>query len=447
MKSKSLKRHLLHSSAISLMALMLISGLAVHTFFLQVIYKNAQQQLQLHVYNILSVAEFNGQKISLPSLLQNPRLNTIDSGLWAYVLDGEKQTAWKSLSSNALPKDLALPSKSGEWLPDIIDNDGQQFLTMAYRVVWQDQSIATDYFLIIGEDTRIHESATKLLTLWLVLIFGTITGLILVVQYLALKQALKPIDTLAREINNLEQGKLDKLSNQYPTELMPVEKNINALIEKEHRQRQRYRDAMANLAHSLKTPFTIIAGELNNLPSNQTIQDAMHRIDNNIEYQLRRAIVSGHTILSSGVEIDRVIEHVVEALNIVYRDKPILVTRDIPKNSLFFGDENDLLEIAGNLLDNAFKYAHSQIAIKIQRTDFALTIRIEDDGPGLVNSDIDRIFNRGERLDQTKTGQGIGLAVVADIVISYGGDINVYQSELGGTCFDVKFNNKETLHD
>ncbi|BFM08688.1 ATP-binding protein [Halioxenophilus aromaticivorans] len=422
---------------------MLASALVVYAYFVKMIHQNAQQQLQLHVYNILSVADFKGTDIFLPSILYNPRFNTAQSGLWAYVLDSHENVAWQSLSATPWNDKYPLPNQSGEWIYNKVASNQHEYLTVSYKVTWQGESNTADYFLIIGEDTQAHRWAIRKLTLWLSLVFATITGLILIGQYLALKRALKPIDTLAEEISAMEQGKREKLSFFYPTELRMVERNINALIEKEHRLRQRYREAMANLAHSLKTPMTILTGELRNAPNNDVVHSALQRINSNIEYQLRRAIVSGHTVFTQSIEIENVIDHVLQALNKIYGHKKIDVTSEVSPSDVFFGDENDMLEILGNILDNAFKHAKRRIAITTQSTDFMLSIRVEDDGPGLERSDAHRVFNRGERLDQTEPGQGIGLAAVADIVVSYGGDINVYHSSLGGACFEVTFNNKE----
>jgi two-component system sensor histidine kinase PhoQ len=147
--------------------------------------------------------------------------------------------------------------------------------------------------------------------------------------------------------------------------------------------------------------------------------------------------------LSKGVKIEEVLRLVNDALEKIYPDKNIEISTEISNGALFRGDENDLMEVFGNLLDNAYKHAESRICIRTLSSDKGIEISVEDDGPGLNTSEPEKVFKRGERLDQKGFGQGIGLSVVQDIVQSYEGTISAGKSELGGALFKIQFNNKE----
>ncbi|MCG8671528.1 MAG: ATP-binding protein, partial [Pseudomonadales bacterium] len=163
----------------------------------------------------------------------------------------------------------------------------------------------------------------------------------------------------------------------------------------------------------------------------------------NIEYQLRRAVVTGHTVLNKGTQVNQVLSLVVEAMEKIYSERRVELIVNANDQLRFFGDENDLMEIFGNLLDNAFKYAEKKILVEVESLPNGLNIRVEDDGPGFSEDEATRIFTRGERLDQQGLGQGIGLAVVYDVVTSYGGRINASESSLGGAMFHIVFPNKD----
>jgi len=442
-KSISLKKRFLNHSAVSLLLLMTLCAAMIFFNAVEEIKKNAQEQLQLHIYNILSVAEFNEQSISLPDILYNPLFNQRDSGLWAMVMDSEKKPIWYSLSIEEPNFDIDLPLQPGQWQAGKTQQLGSTYVTMSYKVQWTNEANVLNFYLVIGEQTNKHKEDIYQLTLWLALGFSSIASLLLIGQYIFLKKSFRPIEKMATEINELESGEREQLSPVYPEELVGVARNINALIKKEHQQRERYREGMANLAHSLKTPMTIISSELNAYPDNPTLKNAISNANNSIEYQLRRAVISGHTLLSKGVDINNVLSLVIEAVSKIHAEKHLSINQNISDMCVFHGDENDLMEIFGNLLDNAYKHATSKIFLSVVNTTSGISIIVEDDGPGLNTDDPSRVFKRGERLDQKGFGQGIGLAVVQDIVSSYEGKIAASRSDHGGAKFTINFTNRE----
>lgn len=443
-KPTSLRRLFFKNTTFAVAAIMLVSVVVVDFGYVREMEKSAQEKLKLHIYTLLSVAQLDNDTIWVPAILYNQRFNQKASGLWAAVFDKQDKMVWHSLSVERIQGAPELSKNAGTWHFGKHSMAGHTYLTASYQVVWQDKK-RYEFSFLVAEDRAVLDKDIKRFRIYLIAGFVLITISLLVGQAFMLRLAFRPIGKLETEIADMDEGVKDRLSNDYPKELRGVTGNLNALVEKEYQQRERYRSTMADLAHSLKTPMTILSGELKHYPENKTMQDALARIDSNIEYQLRRAVMTGHTVLDKGTQVTQVLSLVVEAMEKIYSERSVTLDINAEDKQIFFGDENDLMEIFGNLLDNAFKYAERRIIVTVNGINQQLRIVVEDDGPGFADHDVTRVFSRGERLDQQGLGQGIGLAVVFDIVKSYCGTIEARNSALGGALFEITFPSRAAL--
>lgn len=439
MNEISLRKKFLTYTAMAAMAIMVVSAVFVEISYRNSLIASAKDKLELHIFNLLAVTEFNSQGVSLPTVLSNPQFNEDDQNLWALVLDKNQTLLWQSLSIESPPSNLPLSRKVGEWRHSHIEIQDRSYHSVSYAIAWQDQKQTKTYHFVVASDASLLSNAISQFRLRLLFGFIAITITLLAVQSWVLNRVFSPIKKLESEITQLENGEQNQLHGQYPLELSGVTHNLNALIEKEHQQREKYRASMADLAHSLKTPVAIIKSEISGYADNPTLNHAIHRINDTIEYQLRRAVISGHTLVSSGTQISDTANMVLNALQKIYQHKDIRIVTDVSDDALFKGDENDLMEIFGNLLDNAFKHAREKINITATLKKRQLDIIIEDDGSGIPDDQADDIFSRGKRLDEAQNGQGIGLAIVHDIVDSYRGVIQLNRSQLGGARFHIRF--------
>jgi two-component system sensor histidine kinase PhoQ len=249
-------------------------------------------------------------------------------------------------------------------------------------------------------------------------------------------------------VKELEAGKRNSLEDSYPQELAPLVDNLQALISTERQQRERYRDTLADLAHSLKTPLAIISGLPVNPQTDKSLQEQVERMNEIVDYQLQRAVTASSHRFMQQVDAASVIQRIVAALNKVYRDKNIGCQTSELKPAFFIGDERDLMEVLGNLLDNAYKYTHDQVAITLsnQGDSSAICISIEDNGDGIDPARQQQILQRGQRADSRQAGQGIGLAVAMDIITSYQGTLTISRSKrLGGACFTLSLPGKRSI--
>ncbi len=436
MKARSLRTRFTMNTAVVAVVAMLAITLIIDFSYREELQKTAQDKLKLHIFNLLSVAEYQQGRLHLPVVLTNPGFNSEDSHLWALVLDNQRNFIWQSLSLTAIPSNIPHSPNVGDWLFSTIDFNGLEYITASYAITWENKQ---SYHLMVAEESNTLDALVIRFRTWLLVGFFLMTFTLLGIQYWVLNLAFRPIRTLEKEIIRLEKGEQALLQKKYPLELSGVAKNLNALIEKEHNQREKYRGSMADLAHSLKTPIAIIKSEMENMPSNAIVHDAFMRINDTIEYQLRRAVISGHNLLSKGTNIQTTLDLVLSALEKIYKDKAIITQCNVEAEINFLGDENDLMEIFGNLLDNAFKHAKNKIVISVYQNYNQLNITIEDDGLGIDAQQNEDIFHRGKRLDETNQGQGIGLAIVKNIVDGYQGQIKQSRSALKGAKFVMTF--------
>jgi two-component system sensor histidine kinase PhoQ len=264
------------------------------------------------------------------------------------------------------------------------------------------------------------------------------------VQAMVMNWGLRPLGELARDLGNIEAGQQDVLSGDYPKELTGVTRNLNVLISSERTQREKYRTTMADLAHSIKTPLAILKGSAarlegsgNNQDVRQTIDEQVDRMDEIVGYQLARAMSDASSLIKRSIAVLPVAERLVAAMNKVYPDVNVDLRAEA---ATFFGDERDLMELLGNLVDNACKYGRGRVTISISGGASQVVFVVEDDGPGIPQAQRDEVLRRGARLDTKAAGQGIGLAVVMEIVDRYGGEIGIDASGLGGLKVTVIFN-------
>jgi two-component system sensor histidine kinase PhoQ len=256
-------------------------------------------------------------------------------------------------------------------------------------------------------------------------------------MYLVMMWSLRPLKKVGLEIKAIEDRKQTGFEQSYPTEITPLTDNLNILLSREQYQHQRYRNAMDDLAHSLKTPLAVLNGltDSDSLGRSElvTMREQTARMNQIVSYQLQRVT----NVV--GVKIDRpinliiIIDKIRAALEKVYQEKGVQFESTLPRSILIRMDDSDCYEVMGNLLENAFKYCQDNVRINcIETGNDEIELNIDDNGSGLDSLAIDRILNRGTRLDEINEGQGIGLAVVAELVKSYNINLKFEPSTLGG---------------
>ncbi|MGB1309869.1 MAG: ATP-binding protein [Leucothrix sp.] len=295
----------------------------------------------------------------------------------------------------------------------------------------------TPYKLVLARAaTRIIEDKKGLkrdLT-WLVLFTSL---LVLVSQLVGSYIVLSPIRRIEKEIKLIEAGEQQLIKHEYPSELNPVKSAINTLINAEKGQKRRYREALDNLAHALKTPLAALQGASERSTDGQLINQAyvddhIQRMNDIVAYHLRRAVVSDHNAIVQLESLRPIVFRLRNSLMKVYFDKGFTLDINIDEFARCRVDYDDLMEVFGNLLNNACRFCESKIVVTATQDIDYLVIDIDDDGMGFPDNNPAQLLTRGMRADSKTEGQGIGLAVSAEIVKSAGGKITLLMSPFIG---------------
>ena len=441
MRFRSLQFRLLFSAGIILAIAFAVMALVLEQGFRKSAERALQERLQVQVYALLSVAELlpNGRLKISDEFLHEPRLQTPGSGLYAFVHKKNGMMIWRSASALGLKNSLIPDPKPGKSLFKRQSGKPGRFV-LQYDIIWEDDAGQEYEFIIsVAEETRFLDQQIKAfkqtLYYWL-LIFGMF---FLIMLFSFIRWSLKPLREIGNDLHAIEKGEIESLKGSYPAELQLLARNLNGLIKSERTHLARYRNTLADLAHSLKTPLAILRGCLEAGKSidttRETIRNQVNRMNDIVEYQLQSAAAKGQKQISGSIVVLPVLEKIVYSLEKVYNNKNIHFKLEIPELFSICCDEGDFYEIAGNLLDNACKWCVGKIKISIPvdcQFNFSC-FSIEDDGPGIPLENIDNILKRGVRADQNIDGHGIGLAVVNELVTLLGGSLKGGKSqELGG---------------
>ena len=390
-------------------------------------------------------------KLLPPDKEPDPNFSRPGSGLYAVAI-GDNGYHWES--SSAIGRDFsfftALPPGQSRFVGPVDTRMGRLYY-FSYGVALDVEgkpSVSLTLMVAQTEDQLEGQSAVfrRTLVIWL-----SILGVMLIVlQLLLLRWSLTPLRRVASDMTRVERGDSAHLDSQYPQELVGLTDRINVFIDNEREQRTRYRHTLADLAHSLKTPLAVIRSQVeSDVAGDDAARRAgvlaqVRRMDELVAYQLARAATSGSQTFAAAVPIAGHAEDLVRSLEKVYAAKNLLCEFDIDDGAVFYGEQGDLLELMGNLLENAFKWAGHRVllAVKLQpspgRQRAGLRMSVEDDGPGIAADQIEKVLQRGVRGDERVQGHGIGLSIVQDIVHAYHGELVVDRSpEFGGARFSV----------
>jgi signal transduction histidine kinase len=297
--------------------------------------------------------------------------------------------------------------------------------------------------LVIAEELTTLEQHINRFRLRFGLLTLALFALLVITQRLIIRYSLKPLERMEQACRQLERGDIEQLPEDVPVEVKPLSNEINRLANVMQQRLVRSRNALGNLAHALKTPLALLTQlveDKNNGLDSESQQQAcssVSMIQSIINRELKRARLAGPTSAGQVFHLNDEIPDMVGLLKKIYADRQLQYTTTIKQEKIRFGDREDMLELLGNLLDNASKWAKKQVRLTVALRS-ELTITIEDDGPGIPASVQDSLTKRGSRYDESIQGHGLGLSIVQDIINQYGGKIHFSTSaDLGGLKIDI----------
>ncbi|MBU0500900.1 MAG: histidine kinase [Gammaproteobacteria bacterium] len=432
----------LTGATLSILILFLgLTGYLLHVAQRHSLEAAVEAQLLGHVYALLGEASEDSQGwVRLPEKVADPRLNRPDSGLYAQLTGAGGRVLWNSASllDKRLPAVADIPIGEHRFFQD------QWAYRLYYGIEWENLAGRVNrYRLVVSLGRNVVDERADIFRtrLW-----GGLIGvgiLLLAVQGLVLRWGLRPLRQAAEELKVIEEWGGIGLRGDYPQELLPLTGNINSLLEYNRIQRERYRNSLDDLAHSIKTPLALLQGALDSDDPGllrEAARQAVPHIDDILRGRLQRAALGGRSALAKRVAVAALAQRLLNTLAKVYRERELHFENRLPAALHIPSDENDFMELLGNLLDNACKYAVSRVQIGVVEgltTEWG--IAIEDDGPGIAEQDIAQVLARGGRLDERHAGQGIGLAAAQAIIRLYRGRLAISRSrELGGACIEIR---------
>ena len=406
----SLRGRLLTSATVCLVAFLGMMGFVLEDAFSSSAQAAVEARLMQQIYGLLSVTEDSEVGLILPLELADPLMNQLGSGHYAVILDEQRREIWRSQSaldqnlSSARLSGILLPSERGEARFGSIQRPSDNLLFLAYRVQWESEALLEEFdFIVFEQDSLLAAEVVGFrarLWSWLV---GIVLVLILL-QFLVMRWGLNPIVIFTKDIDAIAQGRAQSLSGDYPDELKPLAQTLNRLVDQEQAQRERYRLTLADLAHSLKTPLSIIRNSLSVSKHESVTEAAAIEIDGQVEqmdqlvaYQLERAVIASSPLVKAQVQSQGLLSGLIEALKKVYVTKNVQLEMNFDSDECF-ADARDLQQMWGNLLDNAFKYCEARVRVALFRRAGQLILRVEDDGPGIAEAMRDQVLTRGFRL-------------------------------------------------
>jgi two-component system, OmpR family, sensor histidine kinase PhoQ len=440
----SLSRRLLISVSVPLALFSGVMMLVLDTGFRALSERSLQEVLDSEMVRLIAAAEPQPNGSYAPAInALDSRLATPRSGLYAQIRS--QHHVWRSPSTASLAGDFGPLLTQGERTLHYA-LFGQGRVAVESRAIQFTDDPEEPYGFTFSVAVSLTPYEEQLLRFRQEMIgwFVGLMAVLLLALAAVLHWVLKPVRRMEREIHEVEEGRSDTIGAGYPRELSGVASNMNALLLGERKRVARYRDTLGNLAHSLKTPLAVMRAGLPPGEPGGVVSGEIDRMTGIIEHQLKRAAATGGALLGAApVEVAQVAAELRVALLRVYAHKDLVIELAISPGSQFVGDRGDLIEMLGNLLDNACKWCRSRVRLTVASNERAgprerLHFAVEDDGPGIPDADRPRVLQRGVRTDENVPGHGIGLAMVRETVELYGGRLEVDASPLGGARFYLR---------
>jgi signal transduction histidine kinase len=281
---------------------------------------------------------------------------------------------------------------------------------------------------------------------------GTFTALgivLLLTTLFQVRYGLAPLKRISESIADIRSGRAERLEGAFPVEIAPLARETNALIDANREIVERARTHVGNLAHAIKTPLSVIVNEANAHRSDPVAAKVLEQADvmrSQLAHHLERARIAARvTTVGTVTEVAPALEALRRTMEKIHRDRAILIEAKSDPSAKFRGERQDLEEMAGNLVDNACKWASSRVSIEATVEPDAppgappsLRIIVDDDGRGLSAAERAQVSRRGQRLDESKPGSGLGLSIVSDLAALYGGHLTLSDAPIGGLRAELK---------
>ena len=422
------------------------TGYVLNQLFEHHVRQQYQQQLQVYAdYVLASLEPSPGGLLQIDQSPQSPRFLQPLSGLYWQVNNEQGEAVLRSRS--LWDQKLQAPSdvlSAGQTHFHLVTGPKAAEVLMLEQTIRFEALAGKRWRLLVAEDAqglmRSLADWQQMLSIFLSVLFVCLA----VAAFAQIVVGFAPLRRLQTSIRQLERGDVKRLEGAYPSEFFPLVEGFNGVLDANERIVDRARAQAGDLAHAIKTPLTVIstaldqaaAGQLSDADLAGLIRDQISVMRNQVDWRLRRARMAAQSGGISGqvCQVEPVIEQMLRVMHKLYADRGIQFELEAAQTGfMFFGENQDLTEMVGNLVDNAGKWARSKVSIRLAIDQGQLCIDIEDDGPGIAVQQRTEVIKRGARMDEQVPGAGLGLAIVKELVQLYRGSLELDTSaRLGG---------------
>lgn len=426
-----LKNRITRSLTLNLVAVMVVLLIVMYFFTQQLLHGYILTRLQHDAESLASAIHQNSnQQWQLSPGQMSTVYNRVRSGHYYYVSVNGKVIRSRSLFDAEFPGVSPDDSPAGDYLAN---GPGDE-----RWLVWRQQfnKNRDSINIWVAEDIAPFRNELLLYTAYTALLVVLAVVLLLYLQRRTLREAFRIFEWLRQNLASIRHRETENSGVEIPREIAPLVAEIEKLVEHLSHRIQRTRHAMGNLAHELKRPLQLLSIQLEDLQNAEQAK-TLNEIKNILERELKRARISGSSTTDAKFNLAEELETMVDVLHKIYPNIDIQIEFENQVKALGL-DRDDMLELIGNLLDNACKFARQTARLKIGLIDNQLRLRFEDDGKGLEPEQLEQLNRRGVRLDETVAGHGLGLGICHDILDYYHGTIATARSTLGGLEVDLE---------
>jgi signal transduction histidine kinase len=444
MRFNSLAFRLIAAAAAWTLVVLPAAAILLTSLYRQAVERNFDARLNVYLTSLVaSTTQGGAVKLTEPTDLGEPVFGIPLSGWYWQIkkLDGAVRPEF--VSDSLLDQQLKLPSQSGvpadasltrrAYLP----GPEQQRLRVVEREIRPAGPQSTPYsYAVAGDAGEIDRDLSEFTTLLIAALAALGLGLV-AATFFQVRFGLSPLRAIRQDLAAIRSGAVERLEGELPYEIRPLQQELNALIDSNREIVDRARTHVGNLAHALKTPLSVIRNEARAQegPLAAKVVEQAEIMRTQITHHLDRARVAARSsVIGDVTDVEGALRALKRTLDRIYEERGLDIEVTGGNGLKFQGEKQDFEEMVGNLLDNACKWATSQVTVEAKRREGTarFTVVVDDDGPGLTEAQLARVVKRGQRLDETKPGSGLGLSIVADLAHLYKGRLDLERSPDGG---------------
>jgi signal transduction histidine kinase len=448
MRANSLALRLFLSATAVTVIILLITGVVLSSLYRDGVERSFDRRLDVYLKTLVAEVSAPDDAEKLPQVLSEPLFDLPLSGwYWQTTkLTGAKPEvkSSRSLWDGGLPhlEDLHVPIGPDGTRKRYVAGPEDQRLRIVERTV--DLGEEGRYLVAVAGDAQEVEDEAQSFDRALAVTFGVLATALLLTTMFQVRFGLAPLKRISASLAAIRGGTAERLEGRFPEEIAPLARETNALIDANREIVERARTHVGNLAHALKTPLSVIVNEAaarGDDPLAAKVREQAAVMRDQVQHHLERARIAARaTVIGTVTEVAPVVTAMARTMEKIHRDRGIAIDIETAPATKFRGEKQDLEEMVGNLVDNACKWAQSRVTIEVftgraeSAANHTLRVVVDDDGPGLNPAQRERIQvpRRGNRLDETKPGSGLGLSIVTDLAALYGGALTLGTAPIGG---------------